>query len=147
MPTVVITGAGGFIGRYVVREAERRGLTLRLTAHRSEVPASAPGTTVVRADLTDPASLRGLCDGADALLHCASWIGGPDQLCVAVNARGTAALVAEARRTGVARVVHLSTAAVYGRGTFRRARPQDLDRAPAACTTYATWTTCATTVT
>lgn len=134
MPTVVITGAGGFIGRHVVREAERRGLTLRLTAHRSQVGAGAPGTTVVPADLTDPASLRGLCDGADALLHCASQIGGPDALCEAVNARGTAALVAEARRAGVARIVHLSTAAVYGRGTFRRARPQDLDRAPVSVT-------------
>ncbi len=134
MPTVVITGAAGFIGRHVVREAERRGLTLRLTTHHTEVRAGAPGTTVVPADLTDPASLRGLCDGADALLHCASQIGGPDARCEAVNARGTAALVAEARRAGVGRVVHLSTAAVYGRGTFRRARPQDLDRAPVSAT-------------
>ncbi|WP_426569033.1 NAD-dependent epimerase/dehydratase family protein [Streptomyces canus] len=134
MPTVVITGAGGFIGRHVVREAGRRGLTLRLTAHHTQVRAGVPGTTVVPADLTDPDSLRGLCDGADALLHCASQIGGPDALCEAVNARGTAALVAEARRAGVARIVHLSTAAVYGRGTFRRARPQDLDRAPVSVT-------------
>lgn len=135
MPTVVITGAGGFIGRHVVREAERRGLTLRLTAHRSQVRTSgAPGTTIVPADLTDPDSLHGLCDGADALLHCASQIGGPDALCEAVNARGTAALVTEARRAGVARIVQLSTAAVYGRGTFSRARPQDLDRAPVSAT-------------
>ncbi|KES06241.1 hypothetical protein BU52_16030 [Streptomyces toyocaensis] len=134
MPTVVITGAGGFIGRHVVREAERRGLGLRLTAHRSQVRASTPGTAVVPADLTDPGSLHGLCDGADALLHCASQIGGPNARCEAVNARGTAALVAEARRAGVARIVHLSTAAVYGRGTFRRARPQDLDRAPVSVT-------------
>ncbi|MFI2436551.1 NAD-dependent epimerase/dehydratase family protein [Streptomyces sp. NPDC018693] len=134
MTTLVITGAGGFIGRHVVREAERRGLTLRLTAHRSQVRADAPGTTVVPADLTDPGSLRGLCDGADAVLHCASRIGGPDELCEAVNARGTAALAAEARRAGVTRVVQLSTAAVYGRGTFRRARPQDLDRAPVSVT-------------
>ncbi|GHH24824.1 NAD-dependent epimerase/dehydratase family protein [Streptomyces rubradiris] len=134
MPTVVITGAGGFIGRHVVREAERRGLELRLTAHHRQVRASAPGTTVVPADLTDPGSLHGLCDGADALLHCASQIGGTDALCEAVNARGTAALVAEARRAGVARIVHLSTAAVYGRGTFRRARPQDLGRAPVSAT-------------
>ncbi|MEU5753269.1 NAD-dependent epimerase/dehydratase family protein [Streptomyces sp. NPDC047829] len=134
MPTLVITGAGGFIGGHVVREAERLGATLRLTAHDARVRADGPRTTVVRADLTDPATLRGLCDGADALVHCASLIGGPEERCEAVNARGTAALVAEARRAGVGRIVQLSTAAVYGRGTFRRARPEELRRAPGSAT-------------
>ncbi|MGW8064697.1 NAD-dependent epimerase/dehydratase family protein [Streptomyces ziwulingensis] len=134
MPTLVVTGAGGFIGGHVVREAARLGVTLRLTAHDARVRADTPRTTVVPANLAGPDTLRGLCDGADAVLHCASLIGGPDALCEAVNARGTAALVAEAGRAGVGRFVQLSTAAVYGRGTFRCARPQDLDRAPVSVT-------------
>lgn len=162
-PTVLITGAAGFIGRHVAGEAGRRGMDLRLMSHRrplpdavgeaaaghrspsglsaqSAVPAgsvprppsvrSSPSAPVVRADLADPASLRGVCDGVDVLLHCAAQIGGTVEANEAVNARGTRALVAEARRAGVSRIVQVSTASVYGRGVFRRARPQDLVRNP-----------------
>ncbi|MGW0401623.1 NAD-dependent epimerase/dehydratase family protein [Streptomyces sp. NPDC003002] len=125
-----MTGATGFIGRHVVRHAESRRLPLRLISHRTELPATTRGTEIVSADLRDPHGLRGVCDGADVLLHCASQIGGSRELCEAVNARGTEALVEDARRSGVSRIVYLSTAAVYGRGVFRQARTEDLTRAP-----------------
>ncbi|MEU7187789.1 NAD-dependent epimerase/dehydratase family protein [Streptomyces sp. NPDC039022] len=79
-----------------------------------------PDTTVPvewrAADLADPASLRGVCEGADVLLHLASDIGRDEERCELVNVRGTAALVGEAVRAGVGRIVQLSTAAVYGAG-------------------------------
>ncbi|MFE3607306.1 NAD-dependent epimerase/dehydratase family protein [Streptomyces goshikiensis] len=136
MPTIMITGAAGFIGGHVAREAERRGgLSLRLMSHRRPPPGAAvPGHRTVRADLSDPGSLRGVCEGVDVLLHCASQIGGTPEANEAVNARGTAALTAEARRAGVSRVVYLSTASVYGRGAFRAARPEDLVRNPGSPT-------------
>jgi nucleoside-diphosphate-sugar epimerase len=75
-----------------------------------------------------------VCDGVDVLIHCASQIGGGVEANEAVNARGTAALVEEARRAGVARIVQLSTASVYGRGTFRGDRPEELSRNPGSPT-------------
>ncbi|MCP3820211.1 NAD-dependent epimerase/dehydratase family protein [Streptomyces sp. A3M-1-3] len=77
------------------------------------------GVEWVRADLLDPPSLRGVCDGSDVLLQLASYIGPDEELCRAVNVRGTHAALAEARRAGVAHVVLLSTAAVYGAGPHR----------------------------
>jgi nucleoside-diphosphate-sugar epimerase len=127
----MVTGAAGFVGTHVAREAGRRGGPLTLTSYRRPPgrPVGGPARTV-RADLTDPDSLHGLCDGVDVLLHCASQIGGTPEANHVVNARGTAALVAEAQRAGVLRIVYLSTASVYGRGTFRCARPEELDRRP-----------------
>ncbi|MFJ7267394.1 NAD-dependent epimerase/dehydratase family protein [Streptomyces sp. NPDC099050] len=130
MPQIVITGGSGFIGSHVTRHAESLHLPLRLMSHRTRVPATAPGTETVPGDLRDPGSLRGLCEGAEVLIHCASQIGGPPELCEAVNARGTEALMEEALRGGVSRIVYLSTVAVYGRGSYRRARVADLARNP-----------------
>ncbi|MFD7874014.1 NAD-dependent epimerase/dehydratase family protein [Streptomyces sp. NPDC059766] len=136
-PTVLITGAAGFVGSHVAGEARRLGVDLRLMVHRRPLPDSAgqppPGAreaVTVEADLGDPGSLRGVCAGVDVLLHCAARIGGGPQDNESVNARGTQALVAEARRAGVSRIVQISTASVYGRGTYRRARPEDLVRNP-----------------
>lgn len=140
MHTTMITGATGFIGRHVAEEARSRGVPLRLMSRRPRpVPAGTEraGTGHPRevvADLARPESLRGTCEGVDVLLHCASQIGGADDVNEAVNARGTAALVAEAGRAGVRRIVYLSTASVYGRGTFRSAGPEGLERRPGSPT-------------
>nr|WP_193365973.1 NAD-dependent epimerase/dehydratase family protein [Kitasatospora sp. SID7827] len=130
----MITGAAGFLGSHVARAAARHGGALVLAAHhRRPAPPSAAGV-VVRADLGDPASLRGLCDGVQVLLHCASAVGGSPERNRAVNALGTAALLAEAARAGVERVVYVSTASVYGRGRYLGERPEQLTRRPGSPT-------------
>ncbi|MEU3510646.1 NAD(P)-dependent oxidoreductase [Streptomyces longwoodensis] len=133
--TVVITGATGFIGGAVLEALVRgggtgdggdgsgpedpsgvprvRALARRLPAGPRDAVAWVPG------DVTDPASLRGLCEGATAVLHLASYVGSDEELGEAVNVAGTRAVMAEAVRAGVPRVVHLSTSAVYGTGPHR----------------------------
>ncbi|MFJ3928301.1 NAD-dependent epimerase/dehydratase family protein [Streptomyces sp. NPDC090022] len=135
MSTLLITGAAGFVGSHVAREAARQGLAVRLMTHRRTAPAGSAGASV-RGDLTDPGSLRGSCDGVDVVVHCAAQIGGTAEANEAVNVRGTAALLEEAARAGVSRVVHLSTASVYGRGTYVNSRPEDLVRNPGSPTSH-----------
>lgn len=134
---ILITGAGGFIGGAVARELTLRGQGGRLRAMVHRRPVQVPGgaeVTSVRADLARPETLRGLCDGVDTLVHAAVLIGGDEQASTEVNHEGTAALMREARRGGVRRVIHVSTAAVYGDGPHRSVTETDLRPAPVSPT-------------
>ncbi len=137
---IVLTGATGFIGSAVLRGLTGPGGTGRAGRGQIRVrvacrvepagPRRVPGVEYVRADLAEPATLRGLCEGADALVNAASYVGGDEARCVAVNERGTAALVEEARAAGVRRIVQLSTTAVYGPGPHRGAEVGELTPSP-----------------
>ncbi|GGJ44484.1 NAD-dependent epimerase/dehydratase family protein [Streptomyces brasiliensis] len=133
---ILITGASGFIGRHVARAAlARQDLAVRLVTHTGTPDGHPPHRAEhVRADLREISSLRGLCRGVDTVVHCASLITGDDASLEAVNDRGTRALVADAQRHGIRRVVYVSTAAVYGPGPFRRAGAQALAVRPHSAT-------------
>ncbi|QOV38252.1 NAD-dependent epimerase/dehydratase family protein [Streptomyces ferrugineus] len=145
-PRILVTGGSGFVGGHVLaalRELSEAGqdtdtapsrLRLLLRTPASPPPDTTPAADIVRGDLADPGSLRGVCDGVDVVLHCASHIGDDERRTETVNDHGTRALVEEATRSGVARVVYVSTAAVYGRGPFTDAHPADLTLAPASAT-------------
>jgi len=135
---VVMTGATGFIGSAVLRRltdpvvlAEHKVSVRALTRRHVPLP---PGVEQVSADLTRPESLSGVCSGAEVLVHAASHVGSDEQLCLQVNDLGTAALMQEAARAGVKRIVQLSTTAVYGRGPHRDATVTDLEPAPGSVT-------------
>ncbi|MFF5935694.1 NAD-dependent epimerase/dehydratase family protein [Streptomyces sp. NPDC012508] len=136
---VVLTGATGFVGSRVLHElaasARETGheLSIRALGRPASVSASSsafPGVTWVPVDLTDRASLRGVAGGADVLIHLASRISGDEGQCAAVNIQGTAGLVDAAVRWGVDRIVHLSTAAVYGPGPHRGIAVDEIAPAP-----------------
>ncbi|MER5277050.1 NAD-dependent epimerase/dehydratase family protein [Streptomyces sp. NPDC002809] len=136
-PRILITGATGFIGSRVTAAARATpGVRLRLMTHRAALDATAdgPGFETVYGDLADPGSLRGSCEDVDAVIHCASLIGSDQQTARTVNDHGTRALVDEAVRSGVGRIVQLSTASVYGRGPFTELRPGTAEPAPASAT-------------
>jgi nucleoside-diphosphate-sugar epimerase len=127
---VLVTGASGFIGSHLAERLLAHGSTVRLLVRRRERVAAlaAAGADVHVGDLTDPASLRGSCAGIDIVYHAGAWLGTPytRNAAWAANVAGTESIVAEARRSGVRRVVHLSSIAVYGpvrSGTVTEAAP------------------------
>ncbi|MGV9380430.1 NAD-dependent epimerase/dehydratase family protein [Nonomuraea sp. NPDC003707] len=132
---VVLTGSTGFIGSAVLRRLSAAGVRVRAVCRTEPVgPHRVPGVEYARADLTEPASLRGLCEGGGVLVHAAPYVGRDQARCVAVNERGTARLVAEARAAGVRRIVYVSTTAVYGPGPHRGAEVGELTPAPVSAT-------------
>jgi nucleoside-diphosphate-sugar epimerase len=133
---VVLTGGTGFIGSRVLHrllDPERTGRPVEIRALARTAPPSPPAVprlSWLPADLTRPESLRGVGEGADVLIHLASRITGREDECTAVNVRGTTALLEEARRCGVGRIVQLSTAAVYGPGPHRGIAVDEVVPAP-----------------
>ncbi|KOU40424.1 NAD-dependent epimerase/dehydratase family protein [Streptomyces sp. WM6378] len=119
---ILVTGSTGFLGTSVAGRlcplaARGRGPAVRLMVHEREVTDhQGRGVETVRGDLSDPASLRGTCDGVDTVLHIAAAVGKDEETCRAVNEEGTRALLAEARRAGVRHVLQMGTSAVYGDG-------------------------------
>ncbi|MEE6309102.1 NAD-dependent epimerase/dehydratase family protein [Plantactinospora veratri] len=134
---ILLTGGTGFVGaatlRVLLPAVEGRRVHL-LVHRRSPETVGGDGVRLVPADLGQPSSLRGICDEVETVVHLAARIGGDEATCQLVNHHGTAALLAEARRAGVRRIVALSTAAVYGDGVHRGPTEDQLDPRPVSPT-------------
>ncbi|MBN3932817.1 NAD(P)-dependent oxidoreductase [Streptomyces verrucosisporus] len=134
-PRIVVTGATGFTGSAVLRALARwRGtagdrFVVRAVGRRPPTGETAADEWFP-ADLAEPGTLKGACEGAEVLVHLGVSLGPDPSWCDAVNNRGTAAVMAEAERAGVHRIVHLSTAAVYGPGPHRGIVVGEVEPAP-----------------
>lgn len=109
-PTILVTGAGGFIGGRTVEMLYQAGnATIRAGVRRwaSAVRIGRLPIDIVRFDLRDPDEVAAALEGVDAIIHCA--VGDRSS-----TVDGTRNLLDAALRAGVERVVHLSTIDVYG---------------------------------
>ncbi|NVO86497.1 NAD-dependent epimerase/dehydratase family protein [Hymenobacter terrestris] len=135
---ILVTGANGFLGRHLVSELHGRGHAVRaLVRPGTALPfPSEWGVSYVEADLARPATLAGAATGCGAIIHAAALASvnpARNPALWAVNVEGTRAVLAEARRAGVGRLVYVGTANVFGFGT--RENPGDETR-PYAGTRY-----------
>lgn len=131
----LVTGAHGFIGSHLVDRLLAEGVQVRaLVSPWGELEnlAGVLGRLeLVRADITEPESLRGTCDGVDVVYHAAARVAdyGPAEPFFKVNVGGTENLLREAERSRTKRLVLVSSVAVHRYSGFRdadpRTRPQD----------------------
>jgi nucleoside-diphosphate-sugar epimerase len=92
-----VTGATGFLGRYIVGALAAAGWQVRVLARQDAAHPQLDGLALqtVRGDLSDRRALDELIDGADAVVHAAGLIKAPNAAAFrAVNVGGTANLVA-----------------------------------------------------
>ncbi len=73
---VAVTGATGFLGRHLVSAFADQGWTVRILTRRDPLLRLWRGVDleVVLGDLSQPAALRRLCQGCDAVVHGAGLI-------------------------------------------------------------------------
>ena len=142
MSRVLVTGAAGLLGRFVVDELLAHGHDVRGLDRRKGDAAIAWHV----ADVTDAAAVAGAVGGTDAVLHIAAvpniW-SGDGQTIMRVNTLGTYTVLDAAEAAGVGRLVFCSSDSVAGY-TVREGRmlpplyaPLDLDHPLRATDPYA----------
>ena len=121
--TVLLTGATGYVGSYVLDALLGRGHAVRALS-RDAAPALAarPGVTVAVGDVARRETLAGSVDGVDAVVHLVGIIDETPSEGVTferVHVDGTRNVVAAARAAGVGRFVHMSANGARADGRSR----------------------------
>ncbi|MEU3273537.1 NAD-dependent epimerase/dehydratase family protein [Saccharomonospora sp. NPDC006951] len=118
---VLVTGAGGFLGRTVTAKLVQDAHEVTALVRPGGSDVSAERARIVEADITDASQLHDALQGAnfDAVVHLAALTrmresdGAPGQY-EEVNASGTSAMLTAINNELVPNVVYASTIAVYG---------------------------------
>ena len=141
MTTALVTGATGFIGRYLVSDLLSKGWTCRLLVRPTSDVSGLPqaGVEIAQGDITLPASLEGVADGVDVVFHLA----GAGHVAAiskdaytqfrAANVTGVANVVEACRGRPLRKFVHVSSTAAMG---LIRAPKIDEDSPPQPRTPY-----------
>jgi uncharacterized protein YbjT (DUF2867 family) len=108
---ILLTGSTGFVGRVITRVLTERGYSIRLllrpSAHIARLPV--PEAETVVASLQDERGMRAATAGVDAIVHLASAEGARRRRDLfTTDIEGTRMLVAQAKTSGVRRIIYLS---------------------------------------
>jgi nucleoside-diphosphate-sugar epimerase len=114
-PVVVVTGANGLVGAAVCRALAERSAQVRAVVRRAGSAPALDGVTEHVGDFADEDLARTVTEGADAVVTTVHPMGSSHEVQHRVGVEGTPVLARAARDAGVARLVHVSTAAVYDR--------------------------------
>jgi nucleoside-diphosphate-sugar epimerase len=129
---IAVTGATGFLGRYIVDALLARGAhVVGVVRNPDRVPElAAKGVELRKADLAEPDRLAAGFASADAVVSNAALFSLGNQSWAdheRANVEGTRNVMTACAKAGVKRVVHVSSVAVYGifaRGRLHEDAPQ-----------------------
>lgn len=121
MSKVLVTGANGFLGSWVVRRLLDEGHQVFSLVRKSSDLSELEGakTEFVYGDVTDLHSLLETFQNMDSVFHLAGLIAykkADREKMEKVNVTGTANVVEACRATGIRRLVHLSSVVAVGAG-------------------------------
>jgi len=115
----LITGAGGFLGRAIVRQLMDRGDQVRGFARGQYDELASFGVQMIRGDVRDAAAVARACVGMDVVFHTAAVAGiwGKWDHFHGINTLGTQNVIEGCRQAGVGKLVFTSSPSVTFDGT------------------------------
>ena len=126
MSKVLVTGAGGFVGRMLCKELSHRGYQVR-AAMRAHGQLSANGETAIVGNIDAGTKWADALRGVDTVIHLAARVhvmkdkaADPLTEFLKVNLYGTSNLAQQAAGAGVKRLVYVSSVKVNGETTDAR---------------------------
>ena len=110
----LVTGAGGFLGLYIVEQLVARGDRVRALCRGSYPALDALGIEVQRGDVRDRDAVMAACAGMDVVFHVASIAGiwGRWRDYYETNMLGTERVIAGCLQHGVKKLVYTSSPSV-----------------------------------
>ncbi len=122
MVKALVTGAGGFLGRYVVEQLVARGDQVRCFARGDYPELKTLGAETIRGDIRDGDSVMRACESIDVVFHTAAVAGvwGPWEYFYSINTTGTENVIAACRVHRIAALVYTSSPSVTFDGTDQR---------------------------
>ncbi len=110
----LVTGAGGFLGLYIVEQLVARGDRVRAFSRGVYPQLVTLGVESIQGDLRDVAGVAAACEGIDVVYHTAGVAGiwGPWDHYYGINTLGTMNVVTGCRKHGVPRLVYTSSPSV-----------------------------------
>jgi 2-alkyl-3-oxoalkanoate reductase len=129
----LVTGGGGFLGRYIVEQLVARGDRVRSFGRGDYPELQSLGVEVVRGDIRDSDAVSAACRGMECVFHTAAvaGIGGPWRRFREINVLGTENVVAGCRVQGVSRLVFTGSPSAVFAGEDQcgldESTPYDLD--------------------
>ena len=114
-PVVVVTGANGFVGSRICAALVDGGATVLAVVRRPGTAPALAGVDERVGDFHDPDFAAAVVQGAGAVVTTVHPMGTDRETQRRIAVEGTPVLARASRDAGVARLVHISTAAVYDR--------------------------------
>ncbi|HWL10598.1 MAG TPA: NAD-dependent epimerase/dehydratase family protein [Planctomicrobium sp.] len=110
----LVTGGGGFLGRYIVEQLQARGDDVRIFSRSAFPDLTATGVDVHRGTLVDPTAVSKAVSGMDAVFHVAALPGiwGAWKRYYETNTLGTQHVIDACRKHGVNRLIYTSSPSV-----------------------------------
>lgn len=114
LPTILVTGYGGFLGTAICRQLIEKGYRVRGLSRGQYPQLASAGVDCIQGSITDAAAVTNALRGVDAVIHTAAIAGvwGKISDYQSINVDATDLLLAGARAAGIRALVYTSSPSV-----------------------------------
>ncbi len=121
MIKVLVTGAAGFLGKFLVPELLANNVTITALVRRSSNIShlNHPNINLIFGDITDNDLLNKIVPGIDAIIHAAATFSGSKENFYSVNVQATENLLQLASQFNVRKFIYISSISVYRHSAYK----------------------------